>query len=219
MSQQDFRVTSANIHWCAGFSCAPTPPDLLDITQWLNDLSPLVAPQAEHSPAGIASDLFVWLYAELHRVARNHMHRENAGHTLSATALTYEAWFQMNAQTRTQWQSRSHFLAVASTAMRRILVKHALAKRADKRHAVRVSMTAAEHVPANALGNDVLAIHEALEAFERIDLRAAQVVELKFFGGTENTEVAEALGISLANVKRDWGLARAWLLRELSNAA
>jgi RNA polymerase sigma factor (TIGR02999 family) len=206
-------------------------PDLLDITQWLNDLSPQEAARAEHLSADVAtkiateaasevaSDLFVWLYAELHRVARNHMYRENADHTLSATALTHEAWFLMSVQTRTQWQSRSHFLAVASTAMRRILVKHALAKRADKRHAVRVSMTAAEHLPANPLGNDVVAIHEALEAFERIDLRAAQVVELKFFGGMENLEVAEALGISLATVKRDWGLARAWLLRELSNAA
>lgn len=193
------------------------PANFPDITEWLNDLTPLEAETVSETPAHIASDLFVWLYAELHRVARNHMHRENAGHTLSATALTHEAWFQMSVQTRTQWQSRSHFLAVASTAMRRILVKHALAKRADKRHAVRVSLTAAEHLAVNPLGDDVLAVHGALEAFERIDLRAAQVVELKFFGGMENTEVAEALGISVATVKRDWGLARAWLLRELAN--
>lgn len=196
---------------------------LSDITEWLNDLAPLAqadAPEvASTDAARVSSDLFVWLYAELHRVARNHMHRENAGHTLSATALTHETWFQMTAQTRTQWQSRSHFLAVASTAMRRILVKHARAKRADKRYALRVSLTAAEHVPSNPLGEDVVAIHETLEAFERIDMRAAQVVELKFFGGMENMEVAEALGISVATVKRDWGLARAWLLRELANKA
>ena len=186
--------------------------DQPDITEWLNDLAP--ADQVHAPSAG--GDLFVWLYSELHRVARNHMHRENAGHTLSATALTHEAWFQMSAQTRTQWQSRAHFLAVASTAMRRVLVKHALAKRTNKRHAVQVSLTAAEFLPAAPLGDDVVAIHEALEAFERIDMRAAQVVELKFFGGMENTEVAEALGISVATVKRDWGLARAWLLRELA---
>ena len=187
--------------------------DQPDITEWLNDLAP--ADQVHAPSAG--GDLFVWLYSELHRVARNHMHRENAGHTLSATALTHEAWFQMSAQTRTQWQSRAHFLAVASTAMRRVLVKHALAKRTNKRHAVQVSLTAAEFLPAAPLGDDVVAIHEALEAFERVDMRAAQVVELKFFGGMENTEVAEALGISVATVKRDWGLARAWLLRELAN--
>ena len=189
--------------------------DQANITEWLNDL----APADRVSEPSAESDIFVWLYAELHRVARNHMHRENAGHTLSATGLTHEAWFQMSAHTRTQWQSRSHFLAVASTAMRRIPVKHALAKRTDKLHAVRVSLTAAEHVHVAQLGDDVVAVHSALEAFERIDLRSAQVVELKFFGGMENAEVAEALGISVATVKRDWGLARAWLLRELANNA
>ncbi len=193
----------------------PPHADQPDITEWLNDL---VLEDAAHAPSA-GSNLFVWLYAELHRVARHHMHRENQGHTLSATGLTHEAWFQMNAQTRTQWQSRSHFLAVASTAMRRILVKHALAKRTEKRHAVRMSLTAAEHLPVAPLGDDVVAVHSALEAFERVDLRAAKVVELKFFGGMENTEVAEALDISVATVKRDWGLARAWLLRELANQA
>lgn len=188
--------------------------DQTNITEWLNDLPAQVEPDGD--PALASDELFVWLYAELHRVARNQMHRENPGHTLSATALTHEAWFSMSAQTRTQWQSRSHFLAVASTAMRRILVKHALAKRADKRHAIRVSLTAAENLPQADLGDDVVAVHDALHAFERIDPRAAQVVELKFFGGMENTEVAEALGISLATVKRDWSLARAWLLRELA---
>ena len=201
------------------------------ITAWLNELAPpeltpgvdsstaTESNTAVNTPQKVSGDLFVWLYKELHRVARNHMHRENAGHTLSATSLTNEAWFQMNAQTRTQWQSRAHFLAVASTAMRRILVKHALAKRTDKRHGVRVSMTAADGVPLALPSSDVVAIHDALEAFEKIDLRAAQVVELKFFGGMENVEIAEALGISVATVKRDWGLARAWLLRELANSA
>lgn len=205
--------------------------DQPDITAWLNALAPpqlapgVAANIAQESNAGsdipenVSGDLFVWLYKELHRVARNHMHRENAGHTLSATSLTNEAWFQMNAHSRTQWQSRSHFLAVASTAMRRILVKHALAKRTDKRHGIQVSMTAAEYMPAAPLGDDVVAIHDALEAFEKIDMRAAQVVELKFFGGMENVEIAEALGISLATVKRDWSLARAWLLRELAHTA
>jgi RNA polymerase sigma factor (TIGR02999 family) len=143
------------------------------------------------------------------------MRKELPGHTLSATALTHEAWFRMNEQTRTQWTGRSHFLAVASTVMRRILVHHAVAKRAEKRDAALVSMTHAEHVPAAELARDVVAVHEALLAFAAVDPRAASVVELKYFGGMENGEIAEALSISLATVKREWNVARAWLAREL----
>ena len=185
-----------------------------DITEWLNELKA----QPEGQGQGVGNELFEWLYDELHRVARGHMYRENSGHTLSATALTHEAWFRMTEQTRTQWSSRSHFLAVASTIMRRILVKHSAAKRAEKRDVALVSLTAAENVPLGVPGDDVVAVHEALLVFEGVDARAAQVVELKFFGGMENSEVAEALGISLATVKRDWSLARSWLLRELSNS-
>jgi RNA polymerase sigma factor (TIGR02999 family) len=123
----------------------------------------------------------------------------------------------MNEQTRTQWASRSHFLAVASTVMRRILVHHAVAKRADKRDAVLQSLTLAENLPLAEVGADVVAVHEALLAFEQVDARAARVVELKFFGGMENAEIAEALSISVATVKREWSLARAWLARELSS--
>jgi RNA polymerase sigma factor (TIGR02999 family) len=101
--------------------------------------------------------------------------------------------------------------------MRRILVHHAVAKRADKRDAVLESLTLAENLPLAALGADVVAVHEALLAFEQVDARAARVVELKFFGGMENAEIAEALSISVATVKREWSLARAWLARELSS--
>lgn len=185
----------------------------LDITAWLNGLDQATStavPTAENQ-------LFAWLYEDLHRVARNHMRKENPGHTLSATALTHEAWFRMSEQTRTQWASRSHFLAVSSTVMRRILVHHAVAKRTEKRNAALVSMTSAEHEMSNALAPDVVAVHESILAFEAIDARAAKVVELRFFGGMENTEIAEALGISVATVKREWNLARAWLLRDLQN--
>lgn len=187
--------------------------DSQDITSWLNDL----AATSSAPPPAVGNKLFDWLYEDLHRIARTHMHKENAGHTLSATALTHEAWFRMNEQTRTRWASRSHFLAVASTFMRRILVTHAVAKRTEKRDAALLSLTAAEHVAAAEPEVDVVAVHEALLAFERIDARAAQVVELRYFGGMENAEIAEALGISLPTVKRDWTLARAWLLRELSS--
>ncbi len=183
-----------------------------DITHWLNALESGAEP---HAPA-VSNELFTWLYEDLYRVAHNHMRKEHPGHTLSATALTHESWFRMNEQTRTRWANRSHFLAVASTVMRRILVRHAAAKRADKRDAILASLTLAENLPTAALDRDVVAVHEALLAFEAVDARAARVVELKFFGGMENSEIAEALDISVATVKREWNLARAWLLRELA---
>ena len=193
--------------------------DTQDITAWLNELgqdTDTGKGTGVHAPS-VGNALFSWLYDDLHRVARSHIHKEHAGHTLSASALTHEAWFRMNAQTRTRWAGRSHFLAVASTIMRRILVTHAVAKRTEKRAAELVSLTAADQVAAGAPDADVVAVHEALLAFEAVDPRAAQVVELRYFGGMEHAEIAEALGLSLATVKRDWRLARSWLLRELSH--
>lgn len=157
------------------------------------------------------------LYVELHRCAAAQMRKEHAGHTLSATALTHEAWLRMAEQTRTEWQSRSHFLGVAALMMRRVLVNHALAKQAAKRDAalVPLTLTEAQQVAAG-VDADVLRVHEALLAFEQQDARAAKVVELKFFGGLELDEIADVLDLSRATVKRDWALARAWLHRELS---
>ncbi len=185
------------------------PQDSGEVTAWLRELG-ATSPQA-------SSQLFELLYDELRRVARNHLRKENPGHTLSATSLAHEAWFRMAEQSRTHWQNRSHFLAVASTMMRRILVNHELARRADKRDAelVPVTLSGLEQIGV-APDRDVVAVHEALLAFETVDTRAAKVVELRFFGGMENDEVAQALGISLATVKRDWAVARAWLHRELA---
>ena len=186
-----------------------------DITDWLNALP---GGDSDDDTARAHGEPFDGLYQDLHRVARSHMFKEQPGHTLSATALTHEAWFRMSEQTRTRWASRSHYLAVASTMMRRILVNHAVAKRTARRHAATTSLTAAEWVPAPERDDELIAVHEALLAFAAVDERAAQVVELKFFGGMENSEVAEALGVSAATVKRDWQLARAWLWRELQGA-
>jgi len=179
------------------------------ITLWLAQFD---APTPE---AG--AQLFTLLYDELRRMARQHLRRENPGHTLSATALAHEAWFRMAGQTRTHWKNRSHFLAVCSTMMRRILVNHELARRAAKRDAdlVPVTLSGLDMLAAPE-DRDVVAVHEALLAFEMVDKRAAKVVELRFFGGLEQDEVADALGISPATVKRDWAIARAWLHRALS---
>jgi RNA polymerase sigma factor (TIGR02999 family) len=188
----------------------PTPPDA-SVTQWLASLP---APD----PA-TGQRLFELLYNDIKRAARGHLRREQPGHTLTATALAHEAWFRMAEQNRTLWKNRNHFLAVASTMMRRILVNHELARRAAKRDADLVALTLSG---LDAIGvapdRDVVAVHDALLAFEQVDPRAAKGVELRFFGGLENEEIAEVQAISLATVKRDWALARAWLHRALAAA-
>jgi RNA polymerase sigma factor (TIGR02999 family) len=185
------------------------PPTAGDITQWLATTGPDAAEAGER--------LFTLLYDELRRLARGQMRHEAPGHTLTATALAHEAWFRMAAQNRTQWKSRGHFMAVCATMMRRILVNHEMARRAAKRDAelVPVTLSGLEQIAA-APDADVVAVHEALQAFEAVDRRAAQVVELRFFAGLEVEEVADLLQLSPATVKRDWAFARAWLQRALS---
>ncbi len=186
-------------------------PDLDDpsLTQWLS--------QFDGPDPAAGQRLFEALYDDLRRMARGHMRKEHPGHTLSATALTHEAWFRIAEQNRTQWRNRGHFLAVASTMMRRILVNHEQARRAEKRNAelTSISLSGLDEIALPA-DRDVLAVHESLLAFEAVDERAAKIVELRFFGGLEIEEIAEALGISPATVKRDWTLAKAWLHRDLN---
>jgi RNA polymerase sigma factor (TIGR02999 family) len=179
-----------------------------EVTQWLQTL--------EAGDRGAVNSLFAALYGELKRQAQLQMRKESAGHTLSATALTHEAWFRLTEQSRTQWKSRGHFLGMASIMMRRILVNHAVARQAAKREAQLVSLTLSEAGQvAGSDGADVVKLHDALLALETVDARAAKVVELKFFGGLEVEEIAQVLGVGSATVKRDWALARAWLHREL----
>lgn len=191
------------------------PGELDEVTLWLSRLG-----EAGDGAENPAERLFALLYEQLRAIARGQMRREGPEHTLSATALAHEAYFRLSEQTRTRWRNRSHFLAVAATMMRRILVNHALARRAHKRDAERVSLTLSEFDQLGvAPGAEVVAVHEALSAFEKLDARAARVVELRFFGGLEIAEIAEALELSPATVKRDWTIARGWLRRELAAAS
>jgi RNA polymerase sigma factor (TIGR02999 family) len=185
-----------------------------EVTNWLAQLG------SADAGGDAAQQVYSILYGELHRSARAHMRRESSEHTLGPTALVHEAWFRLSEQTRTQWQNRSHFVAVASTMMRRILVDHALARRAAKRDAALepLSTTLLDRHGVG-LDHDMVAVHDALLALETQDARAAKVVELKFFGGLDIEEIAQALSISSATVKRDWALARAWLRRELGGLA
>ncbi len=187
------------------------PTASADVTQWLQQLD-----AADAQGPGSVNHLFAALYKQLKQQAVSQMRKESAGHTLSATALTHEAWFRLTDQTRTQWQSRSHFLGMAAIMMRRILVNHAVARQAAKRDAMLVPLTLSEAgLVAAGDATEVVRVHDALLALEATDPRAAKVVELKFFGGLEIDEIADVLALSSATVKRDWALARAWLHREL----
>lgn len=191
----------------------PIPSTDADITRWLSALD-----REDATDPAAVNQLFAALYTELKRNANAQLRKESAGHTLSATALTHEAWFRLTEQTRTQWESRRHFLAVAALMMRRILVNHAAAKAAAKRDVPLVSLTLTEAeqvIGVDARSGDIVRVHEALLALEAFDPRAAKVVELKFFAGLEVEEIAEVLNLGSATVKRDWALARAWLHREL----
>ena len=141
---------------------------------------------------------------------------ERAGHSLQATALVNEAYLRLINAKNVAWQDRAHFLAVAARVMRHILVDHARSRHYQKRggDAVRVSIDEALVVAAEP-EQDFVAIDEALTALALVDARKSQVVEMRFFGGLTVEETAEALQISRDTVKRDWKIAKLWLLREL----
>jgi RNA polymerase sigma factor (TIGR02999 family) len=159
--------------------------------------------------------LFVAVYDELKRCAARHLRRERQGHTLQTTALVHEAYARLVDQ-QADWKGRAHFMALAATSMRRVLVDYARAQSADKRGGEwqRVSLDVAVLVPEDST-QEVLELHEAIEALAAFDEAQAKLVELRFFGGYSIEETAEALGTSPASVKREWDLARAWLHRRL----
>jgi RNA polymerase sigma factor (TIGR02999 family) len=156
-------------------------------------------------------------YKHLHSLASHYLQQERADHTLNASALVNELYVRLFSSDICEWRDRTHFFAVAAQQLRRILVDHARAARADKRGGdrVRVSLTVAEGV-APPMDRDILEVDEALRQLEALDPRAAAGVELRFFGGLNESEIAEALGISLATIHRDWKVARAWLVAQLS---
>jgi RNA polymerase sigma factor (TIGR02999 family) len=156
------------------------------------------------------------VHAELRRVARRRMGHERVRHTLQATALVHEVYLKLIDIRQVQWQNRAHFLAISSRLMRRILVDHARARGYQKRGGGARNVTLDEGViVSEERGGDLLAVDEALEALAVCDRRKSQVVEMRFFGGLSIEETAEALHISIRTVKRDWTMARLWLLREL----
>lgn len=157
------------------------------------------------------------VYDRLRRIARRQMVGEDTGHTLTATALVHEAYADLVGLERIDWQDRAHFFAVASRLMRRILIDHAVARKAQKRGGNRSRVPLEEALlVAEERPDDLLALDEALESLERLDERQCRVVECRFFAGMTIEATAEALGVSAATVSRDWTSARAWLNRKLS---
>jgi RNA polymerase sigma factor (TIGR02999 family) len=152
------------------------------------------------------------VYGELRRIASREMRHERPGHTLQTTALVHEAYMRLAGSESLEIQDRGHFFAVASQQMRRILVDHARAGSAQRRGggALKVDFEKLQ-VAAPEQSIDVLLLDESLKELERLEPRAAKVVELRYFGGYTDKEVVEALGVSLATVRREWEFARSWL--------
>ena len=182
--------------------------------------------QARGGDEEAAARLMPIVYDELRRIAGGYMRRERRGQTIQPTALVHEAYLRLLNDKSPEWQGRTHFLAIAATSMRQILIERARAKQTAKRGGERDRITLDEAVLADApeyrgepgddgVALDLLAIDEALHKLAVLDAAQARIVELRFFGGMTIDETAESLKISPATVKRHWTLAKAWLRREV----
>ena len=177
---------------------------------------------ATHPPTGASDDahgetMFLRLYAELRDIAGRLLRREAEGHTLQPTALVHEAWLKLAGEHSLQPTDRQHFLAIAARAMRQVLVDSARRRRAAKRGGAVVNITLTDDVSGLAMPlDDLIAVDDALTALADRDERLARVVELRFFAGLSEEEIAAALEVTTRTVQRDWVRARAWLHSELS---
>jgi RNA polymerase sigma-70 factor (ECF subfamily) len=164
-------------------------------------------------------ELVARIYEDLRKLAASRMDSERADHTLQPTALAHEAFLRMIDQEHVDLRSRTHFLALAATMMRRVLVDHARARRAEKRGGSRRSAPLDEELGVQWQDpTEILALDEALIGLARAQPRQARVVELRFFGGLGLDETAQELGVSRETVKLDWRFARAWLNRALAGS-
>jgi len=163
--------------------------------------------------------LLPFVYDELKRSARRLMSRERANHTLQPTALVHEAFLRLEKQSGIDWENRGHFYGIASRLMRQILIDHARQHGAAKRGFAQVHFSLDDvTIPVETRASSILALNEALELLEALDERQAKIVEMRFFGGLSNTEIAEALDISERTVQRSWSVAKLWLYREMTNS-
>jgi RNA polymerase sigma factor (TIGR02999 family) len=158
------------------------------------------------------------VYDELHKLAHHYMRREGRGHILQTTAVIHEAFLRLVRSRPADWKDRTHFFGICARLMRQILVDFARTQKSQKRggETVRLECEDAPDLPAER-DIDLLALDEALTSLSRVDARKGRIVELRFFGGLSVEETAEVLKVSPDTVTRDWRLARAWLLKEMSD--
>lgn len=163
-------------------------------------------------------ELIPLVHLELKRIARNFMRRQRVGHTLQTTALVNEAFVRLVDSDKVRWQDRAHFFAMSAQLMRRVLVDAARRKNSEKRGGERVRVTLADEMKLIERDEaDVVALDDALKRLAALNQRQCQIVELRYFGGLTEDEIAETLNISTRTVRRDWNVARAWLFRELKS--
>jgi RNA polymerase sigma factor (TIGR02999 family) len=181
-----------------------------DITQLLQDWS--------NGKSEVLEDLMPLVYDELRQQAVQFLRKERPDHTLQATALIHEAYLKLIGQKDVEWQNRNHFFAIASTAMRRILVDHARERQREKRGGSEenLQLELALNISASEKNIDLIALDEALNRLAKMNERQARVVELRYFSGLNNDETAEVLGVSNATVRNDWNIAKAWLKIQIS---
>lgn len=154
------------------------------------------------------------VYTQLRRLAAQHLRRERTDHSLQPTALVHEAYLRLVGGSEVDWQDRSHFFRVAAVLMRRILVDHARSRKANKRAGIRIPLEDFL-LPSEEQSEFLLDLDRVLTRLEKLDSRQAQVVEMRFFAGLSEDEIASALGVSSRTIKREWKMAKAWLRAEL----
>lgn len=182
-------------------------------------VSELLAAWGRGEPAAL-EQLTPRVYRELYQLARAYLRRGRPGQSLQPTALINEAYLRLLDQSPPQWENRAHFFGIAARLMRMILVDHARARQAAKRGGGAAAITLDDFMAVSpGRAPDVLEVHEALDRLAEVDERKARVIELRYFGGMDREEVAAALDLTVATVKRDLRLGEAWLRRFLAGGA
>jgi len=181
-----------------------------NITQLLQDWS--------NGKSDVLEKLMPLVYDELRRQAARFLKKERDGHTLQTTALIHEAYLKLIGQKEVEWQNRNHFFAIASVAMRRILVDYAKERQREKRggSAENLPLDEVFQISTNGKSIDLIALDEALNRLTKLSERQARVVELRYFSGLSNDETAEVLGVSNATIRNDWNIAKSWLKLQLT---
>lgn len=176
-----------------------------DVTELLIELS--------KGNQNAANEVFPLIYDELKKIAKNYLRNERDNHTLQPTALVHEAYMKLVDHTRMNWQNRAHFVGMAATTMRQILIDHARRHRAGKRGGANENLSLEESIiiVSDEKSIDLLALDEALKDLAKFDEFKSKLVELRYFGGLSVEETAEVLDVSAITIKRHWRLAKAWL--------